>query len=93
MTARHRAFANDQGKRLNDRSVGVLRDGQDDAGVLPRRSLVLATVMIMVALMLATAIALSLNLESSGKLLEKMMHAVRCGRGDKKPKRSSEAQV
>ena len=73
--------------------MGVLRNGQDDAIGLLRRPLVLATVMIMVTLMLATAIALSLNLERSGKLLEKMMHAVRCGRGDKKPKRSSEAQV
>ena len=99
MRTPNRAFPNRQGERWNHRSVGVLRDGQDEAVVLLRRALVLARVMIMVAIMLAAAMPLSLNLadmlESSGKLLKKMMHAMRRGGGAEKPKsdRDAEAQA
>ena len=75
--------------------MGILCNGQDDAVVLRRRSLVLMTVM--VAIVLAAAMPLSLNVGnmmlSGGKLLEKMVHPMRCSCGDKKPKRDGEAQV
>ena len=94
--ARNGAFENSEAKRLNDRTVGVLGDRQDEAVVLLRRALVLTR--IMVAIVLAAAKPLSSNVgdmmfERSGKLLKKMMHAVRSGGGDKKPKRGDEAQI
>jgi hypothetical protein len=73
--------------------MGILCNGQDDAVVLRRRSLVLMTVM--VAIVFAAAMPLSLNVGDMmfRKLLEKMVHPMRCSRGDKKPKRDGEAQV
>ena len=58
MRTPNRAFPNRQGERWNHRSVGVLRDGQDEAVVLLRRALVLARVMIMAAIVLAARHAL-----------------------------------
>jgi len=73
--------------------MGILCNGQDDAVVLRRRSLVLMTVM--VAIVFAAAMPLSLNVGDMmfRKLLEKMVHPMRCSCGDKKPKRDGEAQV
>jgi len=50
---------------------------------------------VMVAIVFAAAMPLSLNVGDMmfRKLLEKMVHPMRCSRGDKKPKRDGEAQV
>ena len=74
--------------------MSVLSDGQDDAIVLLRRSLVV----IIVAVVLAIGVFVSLDvgdmmLGRCGKLLKEMMHPVRHGRGEKKPKRGGDAQV
>jgi hypothetical protein len=74
--------------------VSVLSDGQDAAIVLLRWS----WVVIIVAVVLAIGVFVSLDvgdmmLGRCGKLLKKMMHPVRRGRGEKKPKPGGEAQV
>ncbi len=73
----------------------VLSDGQDAAIVLLQRSLVVLTVMIIVAVMLTALLGVDGDLRPRRKNLpdEKMMHPVRRGRGEKKPERGGDAQV
>lgn len=60
--------------------MGVLRDGLDDAVALLLR---LRVVMVVVAMSLAVSVLVGVNVGRAlvggrGKLLEKMMHPVRC---------------
>ena len=66
----------------------VLRDAQDDAVVLLLR---LRVVMIVVAVLRAVGVGHAL-LGGRGELLEKMMHPVRRGGGEKKDKHRGHAQ-
>lgn len=67
--------------------MGVLRHGQDDAIALLRRFPIM---MISVVMLLA---AVGVMPGYCGRLLQEMMHPVRRGSGEKKPKRSGDAQV
>jgi hypothetical protein len=75
--------------------VSVLRDRQDDAiGWLRWLSIMLTAV----AMLLAVGVFVSLDvsgvmLSGRRKLLEEMMHSVRRGGGEKKPKRGGDAQA
>lgn len=96
--ARDCAFDNGKAERLNNRSLGVLSDRQNHAIVLLRRPFAVMTVMIIVAVMFAVGVSMSLVVSSliltrSGKLLEEMVHPVRRGSGQKKPKSGGDAQI
>lgn len=96
--ARNGAFEDAKAKRRNERGVSVLCDGQDDAIVLLRRSLVVIAVVIIVAMTFAVGVLVGqgmsgMILSGCGKLLEEMMHPVRCGRSEKKPECGGGAEI
>ncbi|MGH7853341.1 MAG: hypothetical protein ACREP3_07855 [Candidatus Binatia bacterium] len=80
---------------MNDRNVGVLRDGQDAAIVLLRR---LSIMLITVAMLRAVGVLVSLDvigkmLCGRRKLLEEMVYPMRRRSDRKKPKCAGHAQV
>lgn len=95
LAARKCAFENGKAKRVNQRSLSVLRDGEDGAIILLRRWTV--TIVIM-AMLLVIGVFVSMDvcrmmLGRRGKLLEKMVHRMRCGGDQEKPKSSRHTQV